>query len=71
MVFITLEDETGLCNLVLTPQVYERVKLVARAELLVVAYGKVEREGLVVNLRVEEMKRLDEEDVTFRPRSFH
>ena len=71
MVFITLEDETGLANLVLTPPVYERLRLIARSELLVIAYGKVEREGLVVNLRVEDMKKLDEHDVTFRPRSFH
>jgi error-prone DNA polymerase len=62
MVFITLEDETGLANLILTPDVYERLRPVARDELLVVASGKVERAETVVNLRVLEMHGLD--DVT-------
>jgi error-prone DNA polymerase len=58
MVFITLEDESGLANLVLTPQVYERLRPIARDELLLVARGRVERAGEVVNLRVEDLERL-------------
>jgi error-prone DNA polymerase len=59
MVFMTLEDETGLANLVLTPDVYERLRPTARDEPLVVAHGKVERQGQVVNVRVENMSTLD------------
>jgi error-prone DNA polymerase len=71
MVFITLEDETGIANLVLTPPVYERLRPLARDEHLLVASGRVEREGLVVNLRVEELERLPETEAPgFRPRSF-
>ncbi len=76
MVFMTLEDETGLANLVLTPDVFERLRGRARDEPLVVARGKVERQGQVVNLRVEDMARV--EDVahgpmlpTVAPRNFH
>jgi error-prone DNA polymerase len=60
MVFMTLEDETGLANLVLTPDVFERLRPRARDLPLVVARGKVERQGLVVNLRVEDMASLEE-----------
>jgi error-prone DNA polymerase len=71
MVFITLEDETGIANLILTPPVYERLRSLARDEHLLIAHGKIERQGLVVNLRVEDMERLPETEAPgFRPRSF-
>ena len=71
MVFITLEDETGIANLILTPPVYERLRPLARDEHLLVARGKIERAGTVVNLRVEDLERLpDTEAPGFRPRSF-
>jgi error-prone DNA polymerase len=71
MVFITLEDETGIANLVLTPPVFERLRPLARDEHLLVAHGRVEREGLVVNLRVDDLERLPETEAPgFRPRSF-
>ena len=60
MVFMTVEDETGLANLVLTPDVFERLRTRARDQPLVVARGKIERQGLVVNLRVEDMASLEE-----------
>ncbi|MBI4511835.1 MAG: error-prone DNA polymerase [Deltaproteobacteria bacterium] len=73
MVFITLEDETGMANLVLTPQAYERLRHKARGEPLLVASGKIEREGEVVHLKVEDLERLH--DVTglpaIRARDFH
>jgi error-prone DNA polymerase len=71
MVFITLEDETGIANLVLTPPVYERLRPLARDAHLLLAHGRVEREGLVVNLRVDGLELLpDAEAPGFRPRSF-
>jgi error-prone DNA polymerase len=57
MVFITLEDETGLVNAVLTPAVWARFRE-ARDEVLLVCEGKVEREDDVVNLMVTSVQRL-------------
>jgi len=62
MMFITIEDETGLANLVLTPPIYERFRALARAEVLLWARGKVEREGQVVNLLVEQLSQLRDHD---------
>jgi error-prone DNA polymerase len=71
MVFITLEDETGIANLILTPPVYERLRPLARDEHLLVARGRVERASAVVNLRVEDLARLPDTDAPgFRARSF-
>jgi error-prone DNA polymerase len=58
MLFMTIEDETGLANLVVTPPVFSRYRTVARQELFVLARGKVERQGQVVNLIVDHMEPL-------------
>ena len=50
VIFMTLEDETGIANVVVWPRMLERYrKAVLRSRLLSVA-GKVEREGLVVHV---------------------
>jgi error-prone DNA polymerase len=53
IVFLSLEDETGIANLVVMPDVYERFRPVVRASPFLVARGCVERSGQVVNVRVE------------------
>jgi error-prone DNA polymerase len=53
IVFVSLEDETGIANLVVMPDVYERFRPVVRGAPYLVARGKVERTGKVVNVRVD------------------
>jgi error-prone DNA polymerase len=43
MVFILLEDEHGAINLVVPPPVYDRHRLIARTEPLVLTTGTLER----------------------------
>lgn len=59
VVFLLLEDEHGLFNLVLMPDVYERFRLLARAEPLLLAHGTVERRQGVVGIRVAALEPLD------------
>jgi error-prone DNA polymerase len=53
IVFVSLEDETGIANLVVMPDVYERCRSVVRGAPFLLARGKVERSGAVVNVRVD------------------
>jgi error-prone DNA polymerase len=53
IVFVSLEDETGIANLVVMPDVYERCRPVVRGAPFLLARGKVERSGQVVNVRVD------------------
>jgi error-prone DNA polymerase len=53
IVFVSLEDETGIANLVIMPDVYERCRPVVRGSPFLVARGRVERNGQVVNVRVD------------------
>ena len=52
VVFITLEDETGVANLILWSAVYERHRRSARYARLMQVAGQVQREGNVVHVLV-------------------
>jgi error-prone DNA polymerase len=50
IVFETLEDETGVVNLIVRPHVYDRYRHAARHAILVQADGNVERQGQVIHV---------------------
>jgi error-prone DNA polymerase len=50
IVFATLEDETGIVNLIIRPDVYERYRPAARSASMVQADGYVERQGEVLHV---------------------
>ncbi|MFQ5985337.1 MAG: error-prone DNA polymerase, partial [Alphaproteobacteria bacterium] len=60
-IFATIEDETGVANLVVRPNVFERFRRPLLTAGLLAATGKIEREGPVIHVLVE---RLD--DLTHR-----
>jgi error-prone DNA polymerase len=53
IVFVSLEDETGIANLVVMPDVYARCRTVVRGAPFLLARGRVERSGEVVNVKVD------------------
>ena len=75
IVFATIEDETGVANLILTPDVYERYRLAARHAALLQADGYLERHGQVVHVLAKRLFALDEllweNENHFRSRDFH
>ncbi|RZJ47601.1 MAG: error-prone DNA polymerase [Brevundimonas sp.] len=50
VMFITIEDETGVANLVIWPSLYEQQRRVVLSSSLLVVDGKVQREGEVVHI---------------------
>ncbi|HET9596627.1 MAG TPA: error-prone DNA polymerase [Anaeromyxobacteraceae bacterium] len=72
LVFLSLEDETGIANLVVMPDVYEQFRPLVRGASFIVAQGRVERTGAVVNVRVRSVAPLPlAQDVGARSRDFH
>ena len=49
--FVTLEDETGLANVVITPKLYEASKRLVRRSPLLVVSGVLQEEQGVLNIR--------------------
>ena len=61
VVFISLEDETGIANLVLWSTTFEQYRSVARLSGVLLAQGRVERQGDVIHVHVQHLESLDEE----------
>ena len=55
VVFLTLEDETGVINLVVWPDVFERLRPVVMGARMVLARGRVQRAEGVTHLVVEDL----------------
>ena len=51
--FITLEDEEGLVNVVLKPNIYRRHRQLVRLKPLLIVDGVVERKDGVINVMAE------------------
>jgi error-prone DNA polymerase len=58
-VFLTLEDETGMVNVVVTPKRFEKQALMISTAPLMLIRGKLQIESNVVNLRGEQFRALD------------
>ncbi|MEO7457531.1 MAG: OB-fold nucleic acid binding domain-containing protein, partial [Gemmatimonadaceae bacterium] len=58
-VFLTLEDETGLVNVVVTPQRFERQALLISRTPLLLVRGVLQVEQTVVNIRAKQFRALE------------
>ncbi|MGL4281786.1 MAG: error-prone DNA polymerase [Albidovulum sp.] len=56
VIFLTLEDETGVANVVVWPKVYERFRRAVMGGRLLRVTGRIEREGIVVHVIAEEIE---------------
>jgi error-prone DNA polymerase len=50
VVFLNLEDETGMVNVICPPQVWQNHRRMARRSPALVVRGRIERSGGAVNL---------------------
>jgi error-prone DNA polymerase len=72
--FITLEDETGVVNLIVREQVFSDHYLAARSARILLARGRLERQGEVVHVLVQDLERLDlpsQAHIPAKSRDFH
>ncbi len=56
--FVSLEDETGIANLVIRADVWEHFRQVARTAVVLIARGLLERQNEVIHLVVDHLEDL-------------
>jgi error-prone DNA polymerase len=61
VIFMTVEDETGVANLIVWPTVFERFRRAVLGATLVRCTGRVQREETVIHIVAEEL-----EDISHR-----
>ncbi|GGF12164.1 error-prone DNA polymerase 2 [Aliidongia dinghuensis] len=60
-IFLTLEDETGIANIIVWPAQFERFRRIVMGGALVAVQGRLQREGIVLHLVAEHMVDLSAE----------
>ena len=73
VIFMTLEDEMGIANLVVWPAVWQRYRRIASGAVALIARGRVQRSGDVVHVVVNHMEDLSRtlDGLVSRSRDFH
>jgi error-prone DNA polymerase len=64
VLFITLEDETGIANLVVWPQTFEKFRRMVMGASMLAVRGRIQREGEVVHLVAYQLTDLSAELAT-------
>lgn len=54
-VFLTIEDEEGLLNIILKPSVYQKYRYIARMEPLIVVEGVLQKKEGITNVIAERL----------------
>ncbi len=55
VIFITLEDETGIANLIVWPAVFARCRRAVLGGRLIVAEGRLQKQGPVIHVVVDRL----------------
>ncbi len=56
VIFATLEDETGVANVIVWPKIYERFRRIVLTSRLLKVTGRLQREGIVTHLIAERLE---------------
>ena len=56
VIFVTLEDETGVANVIVWPKTFERFRRIVLTSRLLKVAGRLQREGIVTHLIVEQLE---------------
>ena len=62
VMFLLIEDETGVANVIVTPPVYERHRLTVRTASLVTIAGRLERREGVINVVAGSVRQIERPD---------
>ena len=57
--FISLEDETGICNAIVSPQLFERERLKITAEQFLIIHGVLQNRHKTIHIQARAIERLD------------
>jgi len=70
-VFLSLEDETGIANVILTPDVFERDRIVVTRMRFLLIEGQLQNQDGVVHVKAQRITPLDITSADIRSHDFH
>ncbi|MGC9197798.1 MAG: DNA polymerase III subunit alpha [Acidobacteriaceae bacterium] len=70
-IFISMEDETGIANVIVTPDLYERDRLVVTRSRFLLAEGLLQHQDGVIHLKATRLRSLSDQALEVRSHDFH
>jgi error-prone DNA polymerase len=72
-VFLTLEDETGIANVIIRPDLYAATRVVVVESPFLLVEGMLQNQEGVTSIRAERLQRLDglSDDAAVESHDFH
>jgi error-prone DNA polymerase len=70
-VFLSIEDETGISNVIISPQLYERDRVIVSTARFVLIEGKLQNQDSVIHVRAQQVKSLNLNRVAVPSHDFH
>ena len=70
-IFISMEDETGIANVIITPDLYERERLVVTRSKFVLVEGALQNQDSVVHIKAKRIQSLAFNNLEIRSHDFH
>ena len=70
-IFISLEDETGIANIIITPDLYERNRLVVTRSKFLLVEGRLQNQDNVTHVKAIRLKALTDSALRVQSHDFH
>jgi error-prone DNA polymerase len=70
-VFLSMEDETGIANVIVTPALYERERLVVTRSKFILAEGPLQNQDGVIHVKASRLLSLSDQTLEVRSHDFH
>ncbi len=70
-IFLSMEDETGIANVIITPDLYERERLVVTRSKFVLVEGALQNQDRVVHIKAKRIQSLAFSNLEVRSHDFH
>jgi error-prone DNA polymerase len=70
-IFLSLEDESGIANIIIHPELYERQRLLVMGGKFLLVEGRLQNEDRVVHVRAEHVAPLSMARIETRSHDFH
>lgn len=70
-VFLSMEDETGIANVIVAPDLFEQKRLVVTRSKFLVAEGPLQNQAGVIHVKAIQLRPLNEVELEVRSHDFH
>ena len=70
-IFLSIEDETGIANIIVPPDLYERHRLIVTRTKLLMAEGILQNQDGVIHVKAKRLSALTGSGLAMRSRDFH